>query len=129
MTVATEAFAAGLRGPELGRRLDALLGADKVLWGREAMLLYEYDGAVDTATPDAVVLPQETADVAKLARFCAGNRVPLVPRGAGTGLSGGAIPVFGGVVISFARMARILEIDVPNLRAVVQPGLKIGRAS
>jgi len=123
MTVATEAFAAGLRGPELGRRLDALLGADKVLWGREAMLLYEYDGAVDTATPDAVVLPQETADVAKLARFCAGNRVPLVPRGAGTGLSGGAIPVFGGVVISFARMARILEIDVPNLRAVVQPGL------
>ncbi len=87
------------------------------------MLLYEYDGAVDTATPDAVVLPTETADVAKLARFCADHGIPLVPRGAGTGLSGGSIPVFGGVVISFARMARILEIDTADLRAVVQPGL------
>jgi glycolate oxidase len=94
-----------------------------VLWAREDLLLYEYDGAIDIATPDAVVLPSETADVAKLARFCAEHAVPLVPRGAGTGLSGGAIPVEGGVVISFARMSRILEIDVPNLRAVVQPGL------
>ncbi|MEK7860110.1 MAG: FAD-linked oxidase C-terminal domain-containing protein, partial [Chloroflexota bacterium] len=72
---------------------------------------------------DAVVLPSETADVAKLARFCSTHGIPIVPRGAGTGLSGGAIPVHGGVVVSFARMARILEIDVPNLRAVVQPGL------
>src|SRR5579859_5432885 len=87
------------------------------------MLLYEYDGAVDTARPDAVVLPSETADVAALARLCSRHGVPLVPRGAGTGLSGGAIPVFGGVVVSFARMARILEIDVAGLRAVVQPGL------
>src|SRR6185295_4997059 len=60
---------------------------------------------------------------AALARFCHEHRVPIVPRGAGTGLSGGAIAVEGGVVVSFARMARILEIDVPNMRAVVQPGL------
>ncbi|MBU6422629.1 MAG: FAD-binding protein, partial [Chloroflexi bacterium] len=93
------------------------------MWRPEELLLYEYDGAVDTARPDAVVLPSETADVAALARFCARHHVPIVPRGAGTGLSGGAIPVFGGVIISFARMARILEIDVPGLRAVVQPGL------
>jgi len=123
MTVAAEGVTAGLRGEELGRRLVDLLGEDKVLWKRHDLLLYEYDGAVDTATPDAVVLPSETADVAKLARFCWDHHVPLVPRGAGTGLSGGAIPVFGGVVVSFARMARILEIDVPGLRAVVQPGL------
>jgi len=107
----------------LAGALRDLLGADKVLWAREDLLLYEYDGAIDVATPDAVVLPNETADVAKLARFCAEHAVPLVPRGAGTGLSGGAIPVEGGVVISFARMSRIIEIDVPNLRAVVQPGL------
>ena len=69
------------------------------------------------------MLPIDTADVAKLSRFCSQNDVPIVPRGAGTGLSGGAIPVEGGVVVSFARMARILEIDVPNMRAVVQPGL------
>src|SRR5437764_9467333 len=123
MTAAPAVVRAGLRGAELAGALRDLLGAEKVLWAREDLLLYEYDGAVDIATPDAVVLPNETADVAKLARFCAEHGVPLVPRGAGTGLSGGAIPVEGGVVISFARMSRILEIDVPNLRAVVQPGL------
>ena len=123
MSVATETVVAGLRGPELGRRLVDLLGAEKVLWQPEDLYVYEYDGAVDTATPDAVVLPAETGDVAKLARFCFEHHVPIVPRGAGTGLSGGAIPVFGGVVVSFARMVRILEIDAPNLRAVVQPGL------
>jgi glycolate oxidase len=123
MTAAPAVVRAGLRGAELAGALRDLLGNEKVLWAREDLLLYEYDGAVDIATPDAVVLPNETADVAKLARFCAEHRVPLVPRGAGTGLSGGAIPVEGGVVISFARMSRILEIDAPNLRAVVQPGL------
>ena len=123
MTTVAPAVRAGLRGAELAAGLRDLIGADKVLWAREDLLLYEYDGAVDTATPDAVVLPSETADVAKVARFCAAHDVPLVPRGAGTGLSGGAIPVEGGVVLSFARMARILELDVPNLRAVVQPGL------
>jgi len=123
VSAATETVVAGLRGPELGRRLVDLFGAEKVLWQPEDLYVYEYDGAVDTATPDAVVLPAETGDVAKLARFCFEHHVPIVPRGAGTGLSGGAIPVFGGVVVSFARMARILEIDAPNLRAVVQPGL------
>jgi glycolate oxidase len=100
-----------------------LLGPAKVLGAHEDLLMYEYDGAVDTATPDAVVLPDSTADVAALARFCHEHAVPIVPRGAGTGLSGGAIAVEGGVVVSFARMARILEIDVQNLRAVVQPGV------
>ena len=117
------AVRAGLRGPALVDALISLLGASKVLGTREDLIIYEYDGAVDTATPDAVVLPNDTADVAKLARFCHEHRVPIVPRGAGTGLSGGAIPVEGGVVVSFARMARILEIDVANRRAVVQPGL------
>jgi len=105
------------------RGLIALLGPAKVLGAHDDLLLYEYDGAVDTATPDAVVLPESTSDVAALARFCHEHAVPIVPRGAGTGLSGGAIPVEGGVVVSFGRMARILEIDVPNLRAVVQPGV------
>ncbi|MDO8506094.1 MAG: FAD-binding protein, partial [Candidatus Limnocylindria bacterium] len=114
---------AGLRGPALVDALVRLLGASKVLGTREDLILYEYDGAVDTATPDAVVLPNDTADVAALARFCHEHGVPIVPRGAGTGLSGGAIPIEGGVVVSFARMARILEIDVANRRAVVQPGL------
>ncbi|HEX4744751.1 MAG TPA: FAD-linked oxidase C-terminal domain-containing protein [Candidatus Limnocylindria bacterium] len=114
---------AGLRGAGLHRALVDLLGSEQVLSQEHDLQLYEYDGAVDTATPDAVVIPRDTADVARLARFCAEHGVPLVPRGAGTGLSGGAIPVEGGIVVSFARMSRILELDVPNLRAVVQPGL------
>src|SRR5207247_9239315 len=86
---------AGLRGAPLVSALIDLLGAEKVLGTREALLIYEFDGAVDTATPDAVVLPNDTADVAKLSRFCHQHDVPIVPRGAGTGLSGGAIPVEG----------------------------------
>jgi glycolate oxidase len=119
----TTAVRAGLRGPALVSALTQLLGPAKVLGTREDLILYEYDGAVDTATPDAVVLPNDTADVAALARFCHEHSVPIVPRGAGTGLSGGAIPVEGGVVVSFTRMARIIEIDAANRRAVVQPGL------
>ena len=123
MTVA-ERVRAGLRGRALVDGLVQLLGAGKVIGQHpEDLLIYEYDGAVDTATPDAVVLPDDTADVAAVARFCHEHGVPIVPRGAGTGLSGGAIPVEGGVVVSFARMSRILEIDVANRRAVVQPGL------
>src|SRR5207249_7162904 len=107
----------------LVRGLIALLGPAKVLGAHDDLLLYEYDGAVDTATPDAVVLPESTADVAALARFCHEHAVPIVPRGAGTGLSGGAIPVEGGVVLAFARMTRIHELDAASLRAVVEPGL------
>ncbi len=123
MANASAGVTAGLRGMALHRSLVDLLGEAQVLWQKHDLQLYEYDGAVDTATPDAVVLPRDTADVARLARFCAEHAVPLVPRGAGTGLSGGAIPVEGGIVVSFARMSRILELDVANLRAVVQPGL------
>src|SRR5204862_8252760 len=118
----TATVRAGLRGAPLVHGLVALLGPAKVLGTHDGLLLYEYDGAVDTATPDAVVLPERTADVSALARFCREHAVPVVPRGAGTGLPGGAIPVEGGVVVAFARMARILEVAGPHLRAGVQPG-------
>jgi len=113
------AVRAGLRGAALVRGLVDLLGPSKVLGARADLVVYEYDGAVDTATPDAVVLPESTADVSALARFCHEHAVPIVPRGAGTGLSGGAIPVEGGVVVSFARMARIVEIDAANRWSIV----------
>jgi glycolate oxidase len=112
-----------MRGAALARALIELLGRDKVLVKREDLLLYEYDGGVDTAHPDAVVVPESVNDVSALARFCREHHVPIVPRGAGTGLSGGAVPVEGGVVLSFARLNRIHELDAPNLRAVVEPGL------
>ena len=103
--------------------LSALLGARYVLHTPYDLMLYEYDASIDRSTPDIVVLPATTEDVAAIVKIAAHHNVPVVPRGAGTGLSGGAIPIYGGIVIVFARMNRILEVDYDNLRAVVQPGL------
>src|SRR3989475_7238018 len=108
---------------EVVRDLSALLGAKYVLHTSYDLMLYEYDASIDRCTPDIVVLPASTEDVAAIVKIAAHHNIPVVPRGAGTGLSGGAIPIYGGIVIVFTRMNRILEIDYDNLRAVVQPGL------
>jgi glycolate oxidase len=89
----------------------------------EDLANYEYDGSIDKARPDLVAFPQTTAEVAALVKLARQYGVPITGRGAGTGLSGGAIARAGGLMISFARMNRILEIDLANERAVVQPGL------
>src|SRR6266702_3360993 len=108
---------------EVVRELSALLGARYVLHTPYDLMLYEYDASIDRSTPDIVVFPASTEEVAAIVKIASRHNVPVVPRGAGTGLSGGAIPIFGGIIIVFARMNRILEIDYTNLRAVVQPGL------
>ena len=72
--------------------------------------------------PELVVLPTTTDQVAAIVRLCAAEGVPVVPRGAGTGLSGGAIPSAGGVLIALTRMTRIREIDPPNRMATVEAG-------
>jgi glycolate oxidase len=85
---------------------------------------YECDGLTGyRVTPALVVLPATTEEVAAVVRLCARDRVPFVARGAGTGLSGGALPVADGIVIGLARMRAILSVDVANQRAVVQPGV------
>ena len=103
--------------------LSDVIGARYVLYTPYDLMLYEYDASIDRSTPDIVVLPASAEEVAAIVKIAARHHVPVVPRGAGTGLSGGAIPIYGGIVIAFARMNRILEIDYDNLRAVVQPGL------
>jgi len=103
--------------------LDQLLGPRGYLHRPEDLTLYEYDGGVDKARPDLVVFPQSTEDVAAIVRIANQHGIPIVGRGAGTGLSGGAIPRAGGIVISFARMNRILAIDLDDERAVVEPGV------
>src|SRR5260370_1219617 len=100
-----------------------VLGQRGYLHRPEDLALYQYDGSIDKAIPDLVVFPRSTADVAAIVRIANRHGVPLVGRGAGTGLSGGAIPRAGGIVISFARMNRILEIDLDNERAVLEPGV------
>lgn len=107
----------------LVEQLAATLGRSAVLSEAGDRQLYEYDGGVDKAQPDVVVFPRTTDDVVAIVKLAREHGLPIVGRGAGTGLSGGAIARAGGVMISFARMNRILEIDIPNERAVVQPGV------
>ncbi|MCX7598317.1 MAG: FAD-binding protein [Armatimonadetes bacterium] len=104
----------------------ALLGflpLDGVLWRPRELEVYSYDAARDVHRPDLVVLPRTTEEVLAAVAVCRDFGVPVTPRGSATSLSGGPVPVRGGVVLSLTRMNRILEIDEGNLRAVVQPGV------
>jgi len=104
--------------------LRELLGAGGVLARPEELFVYEADGLTHhSARPSAVTLPRDAADVQRIVRACRKHGVPFVPRGAGTGLSGGAVACHGGVVIECARMNRILRVDPENRIAVVQPGV------
>ena len=110
-----------------------IVGPDGVVSNPDELRVYERDALTTEhrAMPDLVVLPADTAQVSAVVRRCAEEGVPIVPRGAGTGLSGGAIPVHGGVLIVLTRMNRILEVDLPNRMATVEAGcvnLAISRA-
>src|SRR5579864_4621057 len=105
------------------RQLRKIAGKDAVLDRPEELMLYEYDAGVDKHRPGAVVFAQTTQQVSQVMKLASDKKIPVVPRGAGTGLSGGAIARREAIVLSLARMNKILEIDVPNQRAVVQPGV------
>ncbi len=105
------------------QRIAAVVGPRGYLDRPEDLALYEYDGGIDKHAPDLVVFPRTTDEVVKIVRIAREAGVPVVGRGAGTGLSGGAIAACGGIMVAFARMNRILEIDLENERAVVQPGV------
>ncbi|HZQ91837.1 MAG TPA: FAD-linked oxidase C-terminal domain-containing protein [Terriglobales bacterium] len=112
-----------MRFPSVIRQLKKIAGSDAVLDRPEDLMLYEYDGGLAQGTPRAVVFPQTTEQVSAIMKLATAENLSVVPRGAGTGLSGGAISRQGSIVLGFARMNRILEIDIPNRRAVVQPGV------
>src|SRR5215469_11915154 len=103
--------------------LQSFLGPGNVLHRPEDLALYEYDGSVDRARPELVVFPSSTGHVSRIVKLAAKRDVPIVGRGAGTGLSGGALARGGGIMIAFGRMNKILEIDYDNRRAIVQPGV------
>jgi glycolate oxidase len=104
--------------------MQAAIGPERVISEREQLRTYECDGLSHyRCIPTLVVLPETTEQVQAAVRVCHRADVPFVARGSGTGLSGGALPVEDGVLIVLARMRRILEIDVPNQRIVVEPGV------
>ena len=103
--------------------LKAIVGEMYVVHAPEDLIVFEYDGSVDRALPVAVVLPSSTAEVSEVVRVCRRYDQPIVARGAGTGLSGGAVAEEGGVVLALTRLTRVLEIDTDNRLAVVEPGV------
>ncbi|WP_244527624.1 FAD-linked oxidase C-terminal domain-containing protein [Lihuaxuella thermophila] len=99
------------------------VGDNGVLFRHEELVSYECDAyTLQKALPRAVVFPKDTEEVAAVVRLLNERKIPFIPRGAGTGLSGGATPTGGEVIISLVRMNRLLHVDLPNRRAVVQPG-------
>jgi len=99
------------------------LGADAVKTTPEDLAVYAFDAYAQAQLPSAVVLPQNTRDVSAIVKIAKNCGEPIVARGAGTGLCGGAVPAKGGIIISFARMNKLLNLDVRNKRARVQSGL------
>ena len=101
-----------------------IVGADGVLSAHSDLVVYECDGfVIEKNCPDVVVFPRTTEQIAAIVKLCNREGVPFVPRGAGTSLAGGCLPVGGGVMIVLTRMKEILEINIRDRYAVVQPGV------
>ena len=110
--------------PDLVRRFEDALGSGGVIKEPEQVRVYDCDGLTGRrVVPSLVILPETTEEVSAAVRICNQAGIPFVARGAGTGLSGGALPVAEGIVISLARMTRILSVDTDRGRIVVQPGV------
>ena len=106
------------------KEFEAVVGKNGVVQRREELIVYECDGLASyRQRPAAVVLPRTTEEVAQLVKICDRNSIPWVARGAGTGLSGGALPVENCVLIVTALMRKILKVDLENQQVVVQPGV------
>jgi glycolate oxidase len=103
--------------------LRRIAGRDNVVASADDLRIFERDASIEGATPDAVVLPATTQEVAAVMKLAARHGVPIVPRGAGTGLSGGAVTIRGGIALQMTRMRRILEIDPVAQTALVEPGV------
>ena len=109
---------------QLVARLRNVLGPDRVLTARSDLMAYECDGfTIEKNSPDVVVFPSSSEHVSDIVRVCNEFDVPFIPRGAGTSLAGGCLPVGGGVMIVLTRMKEILEINLRDRYAVVQPGV------
>ena len=112
-----------MKSKGLARELASIVGEDGVLWHQEDLMLYEYDALSSLRQPDVVVFPRTTEHVARIVKLALQRDLRIVARGAGTGLSGGSVATEGGILLGFSRMKEILEIDLENQRARVQPGV------
>lgn len=104
-------------------KLRNMFGEENVLNSPLELIIYEYDASIERNPPDVVVFPTTTEHVAEIMKIAHREKIPFVARGSGTNLSGGTIPARGGIIVELSKMNQILEIDLENLRAVVQPGV------
>lgn len=105
------------------KKLMKIFSAEKVLTSYKDRFFYQYDASLDRGLPDAIVLPDSVNQIAELVKLCREHSISLIPRGAGTNLSGGSVAIWGGIIIQFSHMSKILEIDLENHCAVVEPGV------
>jgi len=113
--------------PAIADELRRIVGQNHVIFGdREKLQSYSHDEVAEAEyahMPECVVRPSSAMEIVAIMKLANRERIPVTPRGAGSGLSGGAVPVFGGIVLSVDRMSRILEIDRANMMVVVEPGV------
>jgi glycolate oxidase len=106
------------------KALESIVGTENIKSDKAHLIAYCYDATKDRYEPDAVVFPKDEDDVSKILKYCNENSIVIVPRGAGSGFTGGSLPANGGIIMSLERhMNKILEIDMENMVAVVQPGV------
>ena len=112
--------------PQLLDELKNLLQETQIVTSKESLVDHSFDQSAKTIysqTPEVVVFPMTTDDVVKIVRFANQNNIPITPRGAGSGLAGGAVPLHKGIVLAFDKMNRLVEIDQKNLTVTVEPGI------
>ncbi len=105
------------------KELRAIVGRENVLDKKVDLQTYEYDAYLERSLPLAVVFVHSTAEVSAVVKLLAREGIPMVPRGGGTNISGGAIALEGAVILEMGRMNRVLQIDLPDQRMLVQPGI------
>jgi glycolate oxidase len=104
-------------------KLNEILGPERVTRDAAELFCYSSDASYIKATPDYVVMPNSTFEVSTIVKLALKHKIPVVPRGAGTGLTGGAVPLCGGIVLDMSRMNRLLDISINDLQVLVEPGL------
>jgi glycolate oxidase len=109
--------------PRIRKALEAIVGKEQVASEPADLLCYSYDATQQSFLPDVVVHPATAAEIAAIVKLANAELIPVFPRGAGSGFSGGSLPTTGGIVLTTERMDRILQIDEENLIAVVEPGV------
>ncbi len=109
---------------ETKKSLENIVGSENCYFDKAHLLAYSYDATRERYEPDGVLFPRNEDDVSKILKYCNEHKIALVPRGAGSGFTGGSLPANGGIILAFEKhMNKVLEIDMENLVAVVQPGV------